>query len=186
MAFRGKTVCRIGIPRTHRECCLRFDDAAENRFDLARQNGVFRADAHLLHAVAIDLGTHMFGDDLIDYALVVEQLIEPARADRRAQSQLQLPIEIIERLRLFGVREYRVDHTIACRQVDAQRDPVASENILSTHFDIVHAEVDDLGTNVAMKPPMDMTARRERLDVFAIDIEQRDVMLGNFEGLHGV
>ena len=69
---------------------------------------VFESEAIPIHAAA-----DVRGHDLVDHALVLEQLVEGAGSHRCAQAEPELLVQVVHRLGLLRVRHQDVRHAVA-------------------------------------------------------------------------
>ena len=83
--------CRFFTPTDHIGLgrLLGLDHLGEDGLHLARQHDVLHAHAVQLDAVGRELGAHVCGHDLVDRRLVLQQLVQRARADGRTRAKLQ-------------------------------------------------------------------------------------------------
>lgn len=88
-----------------------------------------------------------------------QQRIESARADRCAQPELDLPVQVVQRILGRARRPFGIGEPVARRQVDAQAHLVAGEDLLALDLQRLHAQVDHLDAQRRAVGPVDDIAR---------------------------
>jgi hypothetical protein len=82
------------------------------------------------------------------------------------------------------LRGDRIGHAHAGRQVHAQRDLVAREQLLARHFHRLHAQLDELDGDVLLEVPEGVAAGVQGAHQLAVDVEQAGGLVGHGDG-HG-
>src|ERR1700761_8717193 len=151
---------------------LRLYHAIEDVLHLARQNHVLYADTQHFQTQLGHATTHIREDIRIQRGLVAKQFVQRLGRYRLAQAVLQLAVEVVEILRYPRTRCDRIDHTQAGRQVHAQADLVARQQLLTGHLQRLHAQVNHLGSDILAEVPECVGTRREYVLQLAVDKQQ--------------
>ena len=103
------------------------------------------------------------------------------RAQRLAERELQRAVERIGEVLDRGRGLDRIDDLVLGRDVDAQRDAVAGQDLLAGDVDRLAAQVDDLDRRLAGHRPEHVRTRRQQAQVGAVGKQQADMALADID-----
>ena len=109
---------------------------------------------------------------LVDQLLVFQQLVEVSRSHRRPQPELQLAVKVFRRFGELAESGQHIGVAPSGREVEAQADLVAGENLLPADFQRLPARIDQFKLQIAVETPPGTHARSQQRLHFAIDPQQ--------------
>ena len=152
---------------------------AEQFLHVARQDDVLDADALDPDADLGEARADPVGDGAVDGGLVLQQRVERAGADRGAKPELDLLVEVVQRVLGRAEGLLRVLEPVGGRQVDPEAHLVAGEDLLALNLQRLHAQVHDFDLDAWTVGPEGVRPRRERTRQRPVHVEQAHMPVRN-------